>query len=570
MMLLLSMLRSKHPDLPLIIVPSSMSRRRTTSKQSQHLRRRSKDTIVQVVDAVANKEEEEEEDIISCLKLLGGISLWDLVEDVPIIRSSSSSSSIDYVDSLMMGMQIDAITVSFAREEGGISGAKNLGVLVGFLCKYRDLMEELVEEFGLKLLSIDLQRLIPSVTAKYLDAINPRMQAVMMQIVITEKQLEEPPEETKEGHVYTHLGNDLFSVLQKQLSLAKRNHFTKDAASQMRLSAGYQVYNVQSLLLEWVSAARINSSDQTIYLPGSSLKEDKKEGEEVKKTEMHIAALINTAAFIEKHVPSLLLLADGERGRRRRSKGGGGGRGEKQDGDENAEITAVSERLKRQISAHNNRIVSAASMVLMRLVVETLRDLMGKLFTKPHISSGKIVGEIVATIYDYFSDFRRWIKERRHLMELMRSITRRIIAVYIEALTKNHRSVTWDDNSPALVRMASDRKDFRELMKKVKKRALVGDSHGSRPASSSSSSETAIMAEVLEIDLDIFAVLRRLLLAKSVPSIIIECGSYLQFFMEAGYDKAQAKDSFQRLLAIKRSVGRKTRLTVMQEHVDHA
>eukprot|EP00466_Bigelowiella_natans_P015493 jgi/Bigna1/91527/estExt_fgenesh1_pg.C_1040037 len=93
MMLLLSMLRSKHPDLPLIIVPSSMSRRRTTSKQSQHLRRRSKDTIVQVVDAVANKEEEEEEDIISCLKLLGGISLWDLVEDVPIIRSSSSSSS---------------------------------------------------------------------------------------------------------------------------------------------------------------------------------------------------------------------------------------------------------------------------------------------------------------------------------------------------------------------------------------------------------------------------------------------------------------------------------------------
>mmetsp|Transcript_26542 Transcript_26542/g.44509 ORF Transcript_26542/g.44509 Transcript_26542/m.44509 type:complete len:207 (+) Transcript_26542:1406-2026(+) len=206
----------------------------------------------------------------------------------------------------------------------------------------------------------------------------------------------------------------------------------------------------------------------------------------------------------------------------------------------------------------------------MRLVVETLRDLMGKLFTKPHISSGKIVGEIVATIYDYFSDFRRWIKERRHLMELMRSITRRIIAVYIEALTKNHRSVTWDDNSPALVRMASDRKDFRELMKKVKKRALVGDSHGSRPASSSSSSETAIMAEVLEIDLDIFAVLRRLLLAKSVPSIIIECGSYLQFFMEAGYDKAQAKDSFQRLLAIKRSVGRKTRLTVMQEHVDHA
>eukprot|EP00465_Bigelowiella_longifila_P001987 CAMPEP_0185259654 /NCGR_PEP_ID=MMETSP1359-20130426/8388_1 /TAXON_ID=552665 /ORGANISM="Bigelowiella longifila, Strain CCMP242" /LENGTH=459 /DNA_ID=CAMNT_0027845631 /DNA_START=39 /DNA_END=1418 /DNA_ORIENTATION=- len=458
-------------------------------------------------------------------------------------------------------MQIDIITVSFARDKedkegggGGINGSKNLGILIGFLCKYRDLMEELADEFGLPLpLSMDLQKLILPVTAKYINAINPRMQAVMMQIVMTEKNLKDPPEETKEGHVYTHLGNDLFSVLQKQFSLAKRNHFTREAAWQIGLSAGYQVHNVQSMLLEWISAARIDPSDQTIQLPTM----EKEEGEvEVKKTEMHIAALINTAGFIEAHAPSLLIQAEEERGRnsRRRSIRGS------EDGDQNAEMAAASEMLKRDISVNNDRIVSSASMVLVRLVAETLRELMEKkLFTKPHISSGKIVGGIVETIYDYFSDFRRWIKERRHVVELMRSIIRRIIAVYIKALTKNHWSVTWDINSPALVRMASDRKEFMELIKKVKKRM----SHGSL------SSETAIMVEALEVDLDIFAVLRRLLLAKSVPDIQMEYGSYFQFFTEAGYDKVVAKDSFQKLLAIKRSVGRKARMAIMKKHADH-
>ncbi|GAB5354619.1 hypothetical protein AAMO2058_000134400 [Amorphochlora amoebiformis] len=292
------------------------------------------------------------------------------------------------------------ITFISERKDNGKLPSKHLSNLVSFLCRYQETVHKLSTSHGWKPISTQLQDMISDTTKRYVASIKENMLSAMDNMVKAEMELVGPPQESKDGHVYTHLSRDLFSLLQKQISVAARQYFKADAFWLVLEFVESQIVYLQKKLVKWLESYRIDQENQVIYLG------------ERKKTEVHVAAIINTSTFFDQHLAGLK-------------------EGEEVDSFHVTKAVQQSciER-EREIGRLNVEISEKASTILVSLMAEISRDCNSVLFTKAHDQS--TLNEVIATLEDFFTDFHVWIKDKKRIEWLGIETIRMVARTYLK------------------------------------------------------------------------------------------------------------------------------------------
>jgi len=481
-----------------------------------------------------------------------------------LMAEAIGSGSTDYMDKLLLySKTVEGITFERAFEKGVMAAdeqkmvgrAKSFGVLVGFLCRYQEFVNSLALSFGFEQMRKYLFDLANPLISQYVETTRPKMVKVMRQIVRTEQELEETPEETADEYLYTHLSNDLFSVLEKQISIGKRYGFSASATARVRIFAVDLVCWVESALVEWLKGFRIDD-EQHIWMkdtlasdsdgePTDGTAEGKRK--ETKKSEAHMAAIVNGATSIKTHLARML------EGARSQIRG-------------NQELHNF-DRIVERAESLNKQVVLRANIVLVKLMASTVQNASALLFKKEHLQSSRdkargansndrpstVVGEIIATIYDFFSDFIRWIRDRDHILQLTKLMIRHLAFTYFRALITNYKTAArWDSKSPVLIQMKQDCKAMSRLLLKVQQKVVK-----ERMATGSADESNDELV-------GIFDTIARILLAKAPDEVRCCSGNYVDYFSRIE-GKQNLEADFGQLLSLNKHLGRKERSALLEE-----